>query len=242
VRLLRLAGALAAASMLVVGCGARGGSSIRVLAASSLTNAFDSIATAFEAETGIDVIVSTAGSATVRTQVVEGAPADVVALADEATMAELVAADVLHPGSEPAAFASNHLVLVVPRGNPAGVEGIHDLRNRLLATCAPHVPCGRLAQDLALAQRVVLIPTTEPPNVRSVLSAVELGEVDAGLVYASDISDRVEVVAVPGTDEIETIYPIVAVTDRDESRRFVDFVTSAAGALILADHAFGPPR
>ena len=241
-RLARLAGGILAASALAAGCGAGEGSSIRVLAASSLTDAFDSIATAFEAETGIEVIVSTAGSATVRTQVIEGAPADVVALADEATMAELVGADVLYPGSEPTSFASNHLVLVVPRGNPAGVEGIHDLRNRLLAICAPHVPCGRLAQDLALAQRVVLIPTTEPPNVRSVLSVVELGEVDAGLIYASDVSDRVEVVAVPGADEIETHYPIVASTDRDESRRFVKFVTSPAGGLILADHAFGPPR
>jgi molybdate transport system substrate-binding protein len=236
--------AVVVSSLVAVLAGACGDNEarLRVLAASSLADAFDDMAAAYEERTGTEVVVSTAGSATIRTQLVEGAPADVVALADPTSMEQVVDAGVLHPGSEPMFFAANHLVLVVPSGNPAGIGGLDDLEGALLAVCAPEVPCGRLARRLAAANGVTLRPTTEPSSVRAVLSAVELGEVDAGLVYASDVRDGVEVVPVPGASELVNLYPVAAVTDTPASRAFVDFVTSTEGADILTGHGFGAAR
>ncbi len=216
---------------------------VRVMAASSLGDAFDEIATAFEAQSGFDVTVVTAGSASLRSQLVQGAPADVVALADEATMADLVDAGVVDAAA-PAVFATNHLVLIAPAGNPAAISSLDDLGGRLLAVCAPEVPCGRLALSLAEANGVTLHPTSEEQNVRAVLTKVSLGEVDAGLVYVSDVAIGVdvEVIAdVPHAEELRNRYPIATITDDEPARAFVAFVVSPAGQSILAAHGFGAP-
>ena len=227
------------------GCGG-GTATLRVMAASSLTGAFDELVAAYEEENGAEVDLVTAGSSTLRSQLVDGAPADAVAMADRVTMSQVIDAGVAYAGAEPQLFASNHLALIVPAGNPGAISGIDGLDDRLLALCAPQVPCGRLAQEVAVAKGTTLIPATEEPNVLAVLTKVELGEVDAGLVYTSDVIARVtstvEIIAVPGIEQIKTRYPLVAISDRNESHAFVDFVLSDRGLAVLAAHGFGPPQ
>lgn len=216
---------------------------ITVMAAASLGEVFGELAPVFEADTGVSVEVVTAGSSTLASQLREGAPADVVALADTATMQRVVdGGRVDDAGIE--VFARNHLVLVVPAGNPAGIDGLDDLDDALLATCAPQVPCGALAAQLAAENGVVLRPTTEEPNVTSVRTKVLLGEVDAGLIYVTDVIDGVEVVAVPGAEAVVTDYPIAVVDPRedpdDPARRFIELVTGPRGQGMLAAAGFLP--
>lgn len=224
-------------------CGGSDSQSIRVLAASSLTDAFAELASAFEAsDDGVDISVElvVAGSSSLATQVTEGAPADVVATADEATMARIV--DSGRTVGEPAVFAENSLVLAVSPDAADRITGLDDLPGALVATCAPQVPCGQLALRLLDASGVRLEPTTEEPNVRSVLTKVLLGEVDAGLVYATDVrgvsSDDLLVVIPPEAPEITTRYPVVAISDDPVAAAFVEFVTSADGARILDRYGF----
>ena len=163
-----------------------------VFAASSLTDAFTEIADAFEnANPNIEVQTQFAGSSQLAAQIAAGAPADVFASANEAVMETIL------PGGELAGtefsqavvFARNELVIAVPAGNPKGISSIADLTDRdlLLAICNDGVPCGTLAHEAAASAGIDLRPDTEEANVRAVLAKLLLGEVDAGLVYRSDV-------------------------------------------------------
>jgi len=220
---------------------------VTVFAAASLTDAFADVAAAFEDEhPGVTVELSFAGSSALREQVLDGAPADVVATADEAVMADLVDEGAV---GEPVAFATNRLQLAVPAGNPAGVGGLDDLGrgDLVIGLCAAGVPCGDLARRVLDGAGVEPAPDTEEPNVRALLAKVEAGELDAGLVYATDVraaGDAVEAVDVPVGEEGTTRYPIAAVADAPHPRAadaFVAFVTTPAARDVLADHGFGPP-
>jgi molybdate transport system substrate-binding protein len=219
---------------------------VTVFAAASLTDAFADVAAAFEDEhPGVTVELSFAGSPSLREQVLEGAPADVVATADEEVMADLVDEGAV---GEPVLFATSRLQLAVPAGNPAGVTGLDDLaRDELLVgLCAEGVPCGELARRVLAAAGITPAPDTEEPDVRALLAKIEAGELDAGLVYTTDVraaSGAVEGIDVPA-GEATTRYPIATVADAphpDAAAAFVAFVTSPAGRDVLADHGFGPP-
>jgi molybdate transport system substrate-binding protein len=220
---------------------------VTVFAAASLTDAFDAVAAEFEAEhPRVSVTMNYGGSSGLAAQIVEGAPADVFAAANESTMQTVVDAGT---AADPAIFARNTLVLVVPAGNPGGVTGLTDLARPDLAValCDPAVPCGSAAQALLDIAGVTPAADTLEQDVRAVLTRVELGEADAGLVYATDADAAgraVEVIAVPEAQEVVNRYPIAVLAgapNSDAARAFVEFVLSGAGQRLLADAGFMAP-
>jgi molybdate transport system substrate-binding protein len=215
---------------------------LTVYAAASLSGAFDAIGEAFVAENP-DVRISPVydGSSTLVTQILEGAPADVFASADEANMDK--AADV---ALDPTLFASNTLVIAVPAGNPGGVETLADLADVTTVLCAPEVPCGAASAKLLTAADVTVEAASLEQNVTAVLTKVAASEADAGLVYATDVigRDDVEVIVPDGAGEVVNHYPIAALSDApnaDAAAAFVAFVLSEPGRKILADFGFGAP-
>lgn len=235
--------------------GARGGAAgeavtgtVTVFAAASLSDAFETVAAGFGRQyPGVRVTFSFAGSSALAAQIVSGAPADAFAAASQATMATVTgdgAAD-----GEPRVFARNRLQLVVPAGNPAGVTGLADLADPglAIALCAPEVPCGAAAGWLLAAAGVSAAPDTLEQDVRAVLSKVRLGEVDAALVYRTDVrsaGDAVEGIDVPGAADAVNDYPVVVLRDAPNApaaRAFVDYVLGREGQQVLADAGFDAP-
>jgi len=219
---------------------------VTVFAAASLTETFDALATQFEADhPGVNVVLNYGGSSALATQITEGAPADVFAAASEATMQTVVDAG---GASHPTIFTSNTLEIAVPPGNPAGVSGIADFANKdlAIAICDTEVPCGAAAQKLFDAAGVLAQPDTLEEDVKAVLNKVELGEADAGLVYATDVlaaGDAVEGIVVPEAADVVNTYPIAALADapnKDAADAWVDFILSDAGQKALTDAGFGP--
>lgn len=248
---------LAAAALALGGCASTAGSTpspsatteqsslsgdLTVYAAASLSGAFDAIGEAFVAENpGVRFSPVYDGSSTLVTQILEGAPADVFASADEANMDK--AADV---AADPTLFASNTLVIAVPSGNPGGVETLADLADVTTVLCAPEVPCGAASAKLLTAADVTVDASSLEQNVTAVLTKVAASEADAGLVYATDVIGRsdVEAVVPDGADEVVNHYPIAALSDAPNAEAgdaFVAFVLSDAGQKILADFGFGAP-
>jgi molybdate transport system substrate-binding protein len=223
------------------------GATLTVFAAASLTEAFEEVAADFEAaHQGVDVQLSFAGSSDLVAQIQQGAPADVLASADTATMDELVADGLVH---EPQDFATNSLAIAVPAGNPAGVTGLDDLADPglTLVLCAPQVPCGAAATRVQETAGLDLAPASEEQSVTDVLGKVAGGEADAGLVYVTDIArggDDVEGIDVPRPPNTLSAYPIAPVTDAAQpelAEQFVDAVLSADGQAVLADLGFAAP-
>ncbi len=231
----------AAVAVLATGCGAEGADTLTVLAASSLTDVFAEVIAAFEATDAgreVDVSLVLGGSSALATQLEEGAPGDVVATASPLTMDRVVAAGRVE--GEPTVFARNSLVIAVEPGNPLGIAGLDDLATGgvLVAHCAPQVPCGSLATELLDASGVVLDPASLEPNVRSVLTKVALGEVDAGLVYRTDAAADVQVIEPPQARSFTTEYQIARLSDAPAAVAFVAFVQSETGRQILAEAGF----
>ena len=251
--LLRLAAAVLTL-LGVAGCGADPGPeagsesrTVTVFAAASLTATFTELAEDFQADQeGVEVELSFGGSSDLVAQIQQGAPADVVATADTVTMQTLTAEELVE---DPVSFATNHLEIAVPPGNPAGVTSLQDLgRSGLnLVVCAPEVPCGAAAVDVAEVAGVRLSPVSEEQSVTDVLGKVSSGEADAGLVYVTYVraaGDEVEGVPFPEAEEVTNTYPIAAVSrsDHDElASAFVALVTGERGRAVLADAGFGRP-
>ncbi len=220
---------------------------LTVLAASSLTDVLTEIAQDFEAtHPHVDVQLSFAGSSTLAQQVLEGAPADVIATANEATM-RLVADEL---DIEPHVFATNVLTIVVPEGNPAGIDSVDDLTDAStrLVICAPQVPCGAATARVAEAAGVDLSPVSEEANVTDVLGKVASGEADAGIVYVTDIgrAEGVEAIALAHAEAGINLYPIAVLPGSGGAQdvtadAFVASVLSDAAEATLADAGFGIP-
>lgn len=245
----RFAAAAAALALAVTGCADTDDASpLMVQAAASLQAPFEQLGAQFEgAHPGIEVEFAFAGSTTLVEQIRQGAPADVLATADTATMEALVEAG-LH-GSEPVPFATNTLMIAVPAGNPAGVTDLASLARDGLALvlCAPEVPCGAAATRVQDAAGIELSPVSEEQSVTDVLNKVTAGEADAGLVYRSDVrraGDAVEGIELPDAVGARNVYPIATVhgSPRPElAQAFVDLVTGPEGRQVLADHGFTAP-
>ena len=230
-------------------------STLVVFAASSLTNAFDGLAAAFEeANPGITVIVNYASSSQLAAQIIEGAGADIFASANEIQMQVVV--DAGRAATTPALFASNQLTICVPYGNPGNIQSPEDLARIgiSLILAAPNTPIrvysdqviGLLGnedfQDAVFANLV-----SEEVNVRQVVTKIALGEADAGLVYISDLTPDVasKLLQIPIPDEFNIIaaYPIAALKESKNlelAQRFIDFVLSKEGQAILEIWGFGP--
>lgn len=219
--------------------------SITVLAAASLTESFTAIGHAFEAaHPGVRVTFSFGASSTLAAQVTQGAPADVFASAAPQPMASArEAGDLAAPART---FARNVLEIAVPPGNPGHVTGLASLsRSGLrLALCAPEVPCGAAAKTLLARDRIQVHPTTYAKDVKSVLALVKLGEVDAGLVYRTDVKasgDKVVGVEIPDATQVVNDYPIAVLAHAANpvtARAFVDYVLAPPGREVLSGDGF----
>ena len=256
-----LAPAIALAAIVALaGCATKAGSqpdapaptdaaaaTVTVFAAASLTEAFDELAERFEStHPNVEVVLNSGGSAALAQQIVEGAPADVFASAAEPPMQTVIDAGL---ASDAVVFATNTLELVVPAGNPGGVTGLDDLSRPELsvALCDVTVPCGAASEALLARQGVAASADTLESDVKAVLTKVVLGEVDAALVYRTDViaaGGAVEGIEVPGAASVVNRYPIAAMTDAadpDVAAEFVTFVTGPDGRAVLAAAVFGAP-
>ncbi len=218
---------------------------VTVFAAASLTEVFTDLGARLEADhRGLEVRFNFAGSSALATQIGQGAPADVFASANAGQMA--VVTDAGLADGDPEVFASNVLEIAVPAGNPAGVTGLDDFaREELaLAVCAPEVPCGSAAEDVFAAAGVTAVPDTQEEDVRAALTKVELGEVDAALVYATDVAaagGAVDGIPFPEAEDAVNDYPVCvldAAPNRAAAQAFVDLVLSDEGRAALADAGF----
>jgi molybdate transport system substrate-binding protein len=220
---------------------------VTVFAASSLKETFTSIAKRFEAaHPGTTVVLSFAASSALATQITSGAPADVFASASAKDMATLTSAGA---ATAPTTFATNSLTVVVPSANPAQIASLADLARAgvKVAQCQAAVPCGVLAAKVLATAGLTVTPATLEPDVKSVLTKVRLGEVDAGLVYVTDAvaaAGSVTAVPIPAGVNATTAYPIAALSHAANpagARAFVDAVVSAEGLAVLKAAGFGAP-
>lgn len=231
---------------------------VRVLAAASLTEAFQDIAALYrEQNPGDEVELGFAGSQILRTQIEEGAPADVFASADRVQMDALESKDLVGPD---AVFARNRLVVVTPGENPK-VRRLVDLARPAIRVVIAdgNVPVGRHTTQVLgkmnrtglfgddFHKRVLANVVSQETNVRAVLAKVSLDEVDAGVVYATDartVAEKVRVLEIPARMNIIAEYPIAVVdegTAKEGGARFVALVLSELGQALLAKRGFEPP-
>lgn len=235
-------------------------STLTVFAAASLTEAFGDLARALEqTHPGLAVRFSFAGSQQLAFQIEQGAPADVFASADQRWM-DYAKDKGLVEGETPV-FARNRLVLIVPRSNPARIGSLKDLARRgtKILMAAEAVPAGKYSREAlkklaaaegyppAYEQRVLGNVVSQEENVKSVVSKVQLGEADAGLVYQSDVtasvSRHVRVFEIPDDYNVIARYPIAvlkAARNAEAARAFVDLVLSEPGQRVLQQHGLLP--
>jgi molybdate transport system substrate-binding protein len=233
---------------------------ITVFAAASLTEAFKDVSIAFTRENpGTTVRFNFAGSQQLAAQLEQGAQADVFASADERWMTyarehSLIAGD-------PAIFARNRLVVIMPKSNPARLNRLQDLARKgvKLVIAAEAVPAGKYTRDMLqnLAQtsgfasdfqgRVLANVVSNEETVKGVVTKVQLGEADAGVVYRTDVTPElsrfVRVIEIPDAQNPIASYPIATVrasSNPDGGRGFVTFVVSAEGQRIMQQHGFLP--
>lgn len=228
---------------------------ILVSAAVSLKEAFAEISRSYEAKNGIRVVFIFGGSGELARQIEFGAPADVFASAGEREMDQLAAKGVVELQSR-ADFAENTLVLIVPAATDSPAASLSDLAQpkfKMIAIGNPQtVPAGHYAEEALKNNRlsdVVGRRLIMAENVRQVLEYVASGEVDAGLVYSTDLSvagGRVKVLAVVPQGTYGPIrYPIAIVKDsahHDAARKFLEMVLGSDGQLVLQKHGFAPVR
>ena len=257
---------LASMSLLFAACGpdngdttggmdATGGTAehveLTVSGASSLTDAFGDIGTAFEGENpGVTVTFNFGPSDGLATQINDGAPVDVFASASPTWM-DSVQDD--GPGvSDRADFAKNRLTIIVPTGNPAGIEDIGDLAEDhvQLVIAAEGVPAGDYAREMfenaGISKAAMANVVSNAEDVRSVVTSVASGEADAGIVYVTDVTadvaDQVTQIEIPDDINVIATYPIAAVNDTQETdlaKSFVDYVLGP-GQQTLAEYGFLP--
>lgn len=221
---------------------------VTVFAAASLTESFTELGKRFEAENpDAKVTFNFAGSSALARQINEGAPADVFASASPVNMTQVT--DSGAATDEPSTFVRNTLMIAVPAGNPGGVTGLADLADdaKKIALCAEQVPCGAASNKALDAAGVTARPDTLERDVKAVLTKVELGEVDAALVYKTDVraaGDKVEGIEFPEAAEAVNDYPIVALAEApnaDGAKAFIDYVLSDEGRSVLAEAGFDGP-
>jgi molybdate transport system substrate-binding protein len=258
----RLAAVLAAAGLALAGCGddtgpdagsggggTGGGLSgtVTVFAAASLTESFGTLGKRFEAaHPGVTMRFNFAASSALAESIAQGAPADVFASASAKNMDSVVRAG---DAADPKTFAKNVMAIAVPPANPAGVAELADLAKPglKLALCQEQVPCGTVAEQVFDKAKLSVTPVTLGADVKSVLTAVQLGEVDAGMVYRTDVlaaGSKVKGIEIPAELNASTSYPITTLTEAPNAaaaRAFVDYVLSADGAKVLTGAGFAGP-
>lgn len=233
--------------VLSVSCGSLGVPSdgdqvLLVSVASSLSSVFSDLKEGFEDLHDVDVVLNTGSSTTLAAQILEGAPVDVYASADSTNMDRLVAAEAVVSSR---VMAYNRLVIAVPEGNPRRVSGLTDLSrpDLLVGLCSPSVPCGDLARQVLASAGVAASVHTNEPDVRSLVTKIEAGELDAGIVYVTEVaaSRGVEGIVIVNEHNVRVSYPIAVLADAplpDVAAEFVSYVLSQEGRAILERHGF----
>jgi molybdate transport system substrate-binding protein len=221
---------------------------ITIAAASSLTEAFGAIGKGFRSKyRKTSVTFNFGSSATLETQLEQGAPGDVFASADTSTMDSLHGAGGLR--GRPVLFARNRLAIAVEPGNPKQIRTLADTiaDDVRVVLCAPQVPCGKYALE-AYRKAGVDVPTVPTGlTAKDTLSKVSLGEADAAVVYVTDVEAAaadVDGVRIPAADNVIARYPIAVVADSANpatARAFVQYVLSRGGQATLGRFGFLPP-
>jgi molybdate transport system substrate-binding protein len=252
-----LAALAAVAALTFAGCGnnspaaSSSGSSttalsgtINVFAAASLTGSFTQLGKDFEkAHPGVKVNFNFAGSSALAQQINQGAPADVFASAAPKNM------DQVTDKNTPTTFVKNTLEIAVPTGNPGKITGLKDFadKNKKIALCAVQVPCGVAADKVFKAVGITPQPDSLEQDVKAALTKVSLGEVDAALVYKTDVlsaKGKVEGIEFPEAGKAVNEYPMATLTkapNADGAKAFVDYVLSDQGKAVLTAAGFGAP-
>jgi molybdate transport system substrate-binding protein len=219
--------------------------SITVFAAASLTDSFKALGSAFQAaHPGVTVQLNFAGTPTLVTQIEQGAQADVFASADTTNMDKLKG-DGLSLGT-PQVFAHNQLEIVVAPGNPRGITGLADLAKAgvIYISEAVTVPAGKYSLQALAKAGVTVTPKSLETDVKSVVSKVELGEADAGIVYTTDVKaagSKVQGVPIPAANNVVATYPVAVVKGTKNSAvadAFIAFVLTSAGQSTLESFGF----
>src|SRR5215472_14085760 len=220
---------------------------ITVFAAASLTETFTKLGQQFQAAHKGDTVKFSFGpSSGLATQITSGAPADVFASASPTNMQDVVSAG---DASNPQNFAKNTMEVAVPPNNPAKVTSVNDLAKHSVkvALCQPQVPCGVVAAEVFKNAGITVKPVTLQPDVKSVLAQVETGNVDAGMVYVTDVQaagSKVNGVKISASDNASTEYPIATINSskhKSEAQAFMNYVLSPAGQQVLTAAGFEKP-
>ena len=241
-----------------LGPAGRGETELVIYAASSLTDLFDELAKDFSSKyPGTKVTFNFAGSNQLRAQIEQGAKADIFASANQEEMDKLRDSGLLSGSS--AIFAQNELVLVAPRRDEERVRRLEDLATPglKLVMASPNVPAGNYTLSMLnklssnpryggdFKDRVLSNVVSQETNVRQVLSKVQLGEADAGIAYASDVTvgqrRDLRVINIPREANVRASYPIAVLKgsrETDLARSFVDYILSAAATGALRKHNF----
>lgn len=232
---------------------------LTVFAAASLTESFTAIKSAFEkAHPGATVTYSFAGSQALVTQLTQGAQADVFASADQPTMDNAIKGGVI--AGTPQVFAKNRLVIIVPKDNRAGITTPKDLAKPGVKfdTAQANVPVGAYTQTAL--DNFAKLPdygadfkanvnkniVSQEDNVKAIVQKVQLGEADAGIVYATDAQaakDQLTLIAIPDAQNVIATYPIALVKNAKQAalgQQFVDYLLSADGQAIMQKYGFAP--
>ena len=231
--------------------------SLTIYAATSLTDVFEGVGSAFvDAHPDVDILLNFANSAMLAAQIGAGAPADIFASANELQMDHVVESGRVDE-SEVEIFAHNRLTVIVPAENPGNIQTVEELSKQglLLVLAADGAPI-RAYTDAMLAsynedygedfnERVLRNLVSEERNVRQVVARVALGEADAGVVYQSDalgdVADRLITIAVDERHNQLASYPIAPLNDaeaQDLAHAFIQFLSSDEAKLIMAENGF----
>ena len=232
---------------------------LNVFAAASLTDAFTELGKNFEvANPGVAITFNFAGSQALRTQIEEGAPADVFASASKTEMDTLVTDGFVVQGT-PQVFLNNKLVVILPADNPAALTTLEDLAKPgiKIVLAAEEVPVGKYARQ-ALDQmagqfgtdfkdKVLANVVSNEDNVKQVVSKVQLGEADAGIVYTSDAvaAPDLKTVEIPAELNVIAQYPIATLKKSayaNLATAFIEYVISSEGQSVLQKWGFAPPE
>jgi molybdate transport system substrate-binding protein len=243
--LLALAAGLATAAC--AGSGDVGGaaekSKVIVFAASSLTEAFEVIGEEIQSEDPDASFTFNFGSSSdLATQLEQGARADVYASADEDNMTRVEDAGLVE--GQPQVFVTNRLEIIVRSGNPHGIRSLKDLEDRdlVLSLCNEQCPAGKYAAQVLDKAGVSVEPDSLETEVKAVVTRLQVGEADAGIVYVSDVASaggEVEGVPIPPAQNVVARYPVARLTESpDAAGEFVDFVLSGRGRAVLEQHGF----
>lgn len=220
---------------------------VLVFAAASLTEAFtDERETLKTEQPALSITNNFAGSGALVTQIQQGAPADVIATADTASMQKLIDADLVEA---PVTFAANRLEILVAPGNPLHVNSLSDLARPdiTFVTEDESVPAGKYATQALSAAGVHVSPVSKEADVKSAVAKVTSGEADATIVYQTDVTAAATKgtgVSIPEDQNVIATYPIAIVKasgNRAAAAAYVDAIVHGSGRQALADRGFLPP-